>query len=186
MMVNVQPEALMTAADLAVLPDDGWFYELDRGRLVRMAPASSRSSVVTSRAHRRISDFVEDHALGICGSAAMGYLLARDPDRVRVPDISFARVERVPATGLPDGFWPGPPDLAVEVRSPSDRLANVLRKIADYLDAGTALVWLLDPDARRATVYRSDGSVAVLGEDGVLDGEVVLPGLQVRLAEVWA
>ena len=176
----------MTAEELAALPDDGWFYELDRGRLVRVAPASSRSGVVTARASRRISNFVKDNELGFCGSAELGYVLARNPDRVRAPDISFVRAERIPATGIPNAFWPGPPDLAVEVRSPTNRLAEVLRKIADYLEAGTRLVWLLEPDPRRAMVYRADGAVTVVGEDGVLDGEDVLPGFQLRLAEVWA
>ncbi len=185
-MTSIPSVEGMTAEDLAALPDDGWFYELDRGRLVQMAPASSRSGVVTSRAHRRVGDFVEDNDLGICGSAEMGYVLARGPDRVRAPDISFVRADRVPATGIPNTFWPGPPDLAVEVRSPTDRLSDVLRKIADYLEAGTRLVWLLEPDPRRATVYRPDGSITVAGADGVLDGEDVLPGFQLRLAEVWA
>ena len=185
-MTSAERNEVMTAEELAALPDDGWFYELDSGRLVRMAPASSRSGVVTSRAHRRISAFVEDNDLGICGSAELGYVLARNPDRVRVPDISFVRAERIPATGIPNAFWPGPPDLAVEVRSPTDRLTEVLRKIADNLKAGKRLVWLIEPYPRRATVYRPDGSVTVVGEDGVLDGEDVLPGFQLRLAEVWA
>ena len=184
-MVDVATARLMTADELAELPDDGWFYELDRGRLIRMAPASSWSSVVTSRVNRRVDAFVEDNGLGVCGSAEWGFVLATDPDVVRAPDVGFVRAERIPASGLPRGFWHGAPDLAVEVRSPTDRTPDVLKKVAEYLEAGALLVWVLDPDRRSAVVYRVDGTVAVFGEDGVLDGEDVLPGFTLRLAEVW-
>lgn len=85
----------------------------------------------------------------------------------------------------PAGFAELAPDLVVEVLSPNDRPGEVLAKVADWLNAGSALVWVLDPVQRRARVYRADGSESFVGGDGVLEGEDVLPGLTFRLASLW-
>jgi len=78
-----------------------------------------------------------------------------------------------------------PPDLAVEVRSPSDRTGPLLAKVADWLDVGAALVWVVDPVSRTAQVYRPDGSIALLGATNALDGEGVLPGFTLPLASLF-
>jgi Uma2 family endonuclease len=72
----------------------------------------------------------------------------------------------------------------VEVLSPNDRPGEVLAKIGDFLAAGTRLAWLVDPRRREARVFRSDGSMAVIDEDGALDGEDVVPGFSCALAAV--
>jgi Uma2 family endonuclease len=184
-MMSAPTEQLLTADDLAALPDDGWSYELVQGRLLRMAPASWVPGVVSARVGRHIDAFVEKRRLGYCSTAEGGFLLQSSPDTVRAPDVGFVRAERVPPGEPPRRYFPGPPDLAVEVRSPTDRVTDILRKIADYLEAGTRLVWYLDPERRSAAVYRPDGSIAVFGADGVLDGEDGLPGFTLRLADVW-
>lgn len=184
-MNGLTPAPLRTAEDLAQLPDDGRLYELDQGRVVCMAPASWIPGVVGARVGRRIDAFADEHHLGFCSGADTGFLLAAAPDVVRAPDVGFVRADRVQAAAPPRRYFPGPPDLAVEVRSPTDRPADLLRKIADYLAAGTALVWYLDPERRSALVFHGDGRVLSVGADGVLDGEDVLPGFQLRLADVW-
>ena len=75
-------------------------------------------------------------------------------------------------------------DLAVEVLSPGDRPGQVLAKIADWLSAGTRLVWVLDPDRRVARIYRADGSETLVTAEGSLDGEDVLPGFACPLASI--
>ncbi len=184
-MTQSVTERLMTAGELLALPDDGWKYELIEGRLVRVSPSSTWSSAVSANALTLINGFVRPRRLGVCGDADWGFVLGTDPDLVRSPDVAFVSAERIPASGLPKGFWHGAPDLAVEVRSPSDRTADVLRKVAEFLEAGTRLVWVLDPERRSAVVYRADGTVAAFGADGILDGEDVLPGFSLALAEVW-
>jgi Uma2 family endonuclease len=184
-MSTAPSDRLMTADELLHLPDDGRFYELVRGKLIEVSPSSSESSWVSADVLTRINTFVRQHGLGRCGDSDWGFLLATNPDTVRAPDVGFVRAERIPASGVPPGYWPGAPDLAVEVLSPSNRPTDVLRKVAEYLDAGASLVWVLDPQRRRATVYHPDGTVTVLGEDGVLDGEDLLPGFTLPLAEVW-
>ena len=78
------------------------------------------------------------------------------------------------------------PDLLAEIVSPDDRPAEVLAKVADWLAAGTKLVWLVDPERAEVRVYRSDGSLSVLQEGDSLDGEDVLPGFTCPLSDVLA
>ena len=77
-----------------------------------------------------------------------------------------------------------PPDLAIEVLSPSDRRGDVLEKVGESLDAGTRLVWVIDPEKRTAVVYRSLTDVRVIGEADALDGEDVIPGFACPLKDV--
>jgi Uma2 family endonuclease len=184
-MSNAPATQLLTADDLLALPDDGNRYELV-GKLICMPPASFRSSVVAATVLRIVGNFVAQHSLGLCGGADGGLRLFAQPDTVRAPDVSFVRAERIPPGPLEAGYFPGAPDLAVEVLSPSDRYPEVQRKVQEYLDAGTPLVWVLDPESRSATVTHADGRSTYLDSDGILDGEDVLPGFRVALADVWA
>lgn len=76
------------------------------------------------------------------------------------------------------------PDLVVEVLSPGDRPGEVLAKVADWLTAGTRLVWVVDPERRLARVYRADGTEGVVTEHDALDGEDVVPGFSCELAAI--
>jgi Uma2 family endonuclease len=174
----------MTADELIQLPDDSTLYELSRGMLVCMSPSSYVPGRIAGRIMTRLFTFVDVHQLGECGSADTGFRLASDPDTVRAPDAWFIRASRIPAEEVA-GFFPGPPDLAVEVISPSDRFRDVVLKVRDYLEAGTPLVWAIDAQSRVTAVFRPGQPVRFLDEDGVLDGEDVLPGFSLSLREVF-
>jgi Uma2 family endonuclease len=109
-------------------------------------------------------------------AAETGFKLASNPDHVRAPDCAFIRRERVVAVGETAGFWPGAPDLAIEVVSPGDSFVEVEEKVFDWLDAGSLAVIVVNPKKRSATVYRSVSDVRVLGEEEVLAVEDVVPG----------
>ena len=99
--------------------------------------------------------------------------------------MAFVSAER--ATGISDhGFAALVPDLIAEVLSPGDRPGETLAKVAEFLEAGTKLVWVIDPFRRQAQVYRADGTMAMVEPDGSLDGEVILPGFLCSLSEVLA
>jgi Uma2 family endonuclease len=183
-MAVAPPERPMTADELADLPDDGMLYELSRGMLVCMSPSSYGSSRVAGRVLAKMGTFIDQHQLGDYGSAEGGFKLASDPDTVRAPDVWFVRAERVPEGESPEGFYNGPPDLAIEVLSPLDRFHQVILKIRDYLDAGAPLVWALDPKARITAVFRPGAPVRFVDADGGLDGEDVLPGFTLLLRDV--
>ena len=177
----------MTADELLAMPDDGNRYELVRGELSVMSPPSVPPTIVGGNVHGWLWTFLREHlGRGICGISEAGFLLEREPDTVRAPDVWFLRAEHIPQGGVPDGFWPGPPDLAVEVLSLSDRFIDVLRKAQDYLTAGTRLVWIIDPTGRSAAVFTPAGVPTLLSEDGVLDGADVLPGFTLALRDVLA
>jgi Uma2 family endonuclease len=151
---------LMTAEELMELPDDGsTFYELSRGILICMSPSAYQPSRIAGTLLVRLGGFVDQHNLGEYGSADGGFKLASNPDTVRAPDVWSVRTDRAPAAEDP-GFYNGPPDLAIEVLSPSDRFHKVMLKIRDYLDAGTPLVWVLDPRSKlgRLLPVRPSGS----------------------------
>jgi len=112
-----------------------------------------------------------------------GFKLHSDPDTVRGADIAFVSWERLPQES-PVGFPPLGPDLVVEVLSPGDRPAETLAKVADWLSAGTRLVWVIDPERRLARIYRQDGSESLLGEADTLQGEDILPGFACTLGAV--
>ena len=184
-MAEAAAVSLMTAEEFAALPEDGRRYELVGGRLIEVSPSSSRSSILARRLGTRIDLYATEHNLGVVGDADWGMRLTDRPDSVRAPDIGFVRAERIPTEGIPAGFWPGPPDLALEVISPSDRFSDVMAKVDEYLAAGTRLVWLFDPERRTVRGFRAGGSSFQLGADGVLSGEDVLPGFELPLAGVW-
>lgn len=177
---------LMTADELLAMPDDDQHqYELVRGRLICMSPSSSKPAIVAGNIGGEVRSFVKEHRLGICGGADWGFKITSNPDTVRAPDFSFVRAERVPPGGIPPGFWPGAPDFAVEVLSPSNSFTEIMEKVEDYLRAGTRLVWVVDPEKRKVTVLRPGRAPMLVGEDGELDGADVLPGFTLPLREIW-
>ena len=183
-MVDTPAARLMTADELARLPDDGLQYELVRGKLISMPPSKTRAAVLAMELAFRLMTFVKQHRLGVVGGADWGFLLATNPDTVRAPDCAFVRAERIPAGGIPDGYFPGAPDLAVEVISPSQSVRDAQDKAQEYLEAGARLVWLLHPRRRVTWVYAPGRTPVQLGADGVLDGGDVLPGFTLPLNEV--
>ncbi|WP_448576561.1 Uma2 family endonuclease [Thermomicrobium sp.] len=133
-----------------------------------------------------LHQFVTSRRIGLVFGDGLGYILRRNPDTVRIPDVSVVRWERVPATGIPEGFWPGAPDLAVEIVSPHDRAEEVHERVRDYLGAGVRLVWVLWPKSRTVTVYWPDGTARELGPDEKVSGGDVLPGFDMTVSELFA
>ncbi|MYC07901.1 MAG: Uma2 family endonuclease [Chloroflexi bacterium] len=175
---------LMTADELLAMPDDGYRYELIRGELIKMAPAGHVHGREGNRVNVRLSMHVYENGLGETYLAETGFVLTRSPDTVLAPDASFVRRERVEEVGDVPGYFPGPPDLAVEVISPNDRLTEVAAKVADWLDHGTLMVIVVNPRNHTAQVHTPDG-VTSLTEGDTLDGGDVLPGWSMPVADIF-
>jgi Uma2 family endonuclease len=176
---------LATADELSVMPDDGFRYELVKGEVRRMPPAGSEHGAVAINIAVVIAQFVKAHGLGVVFGAGAGFKIASDPDTVRAPDLAFVRRERIPEAGVPRGFWPGAPDLAVEVISPGDTYTEVEEKVNDWLNAGTRMVLVLNPRTRTVTVYSSHTDVVRLTDSDALGGGELLPGFTCRVAELF-
>jgi len=160
-------------------------HELINGEVVETTGSGPRHNLLAKQLMLLLDDHVRNHALGIVFTDGASFILNQDPPLVRVPDIAFVSRDRIPSTGIPIGFWPGAPDLAVEVVSPDDRAANVRAKVGCYLSAGTRLVWVLWPEDRAVTVYRAGKAAVELGVNDSLDGGDVLPGFAVRVADLF-
>jgi Uma2 family endonuclease len=104
---------------------------------------------------------------------------------VCAPDLAFIHRRRIPATGLPRGFWKGPPDLAVEVLSPDDTPSGVRTKADEYLHHGVPLVLTVDPDEKTVTVFQANATPATLGMDQELDLSDVVPGFRCAVRDIF-
>lgn len=173
----------MTAEELLQVSIPGKRVELVRGVLVVREPTGLPHGRIMLNLARRFAEYVETNGLGQVYVGDTGFALARGPDTVRAPDIAFIRRERVPDPE-PAGFPDMAPDLAVEILSPSNRPGEVLAKIADWLNAGTRLVWIIDAERRVARVYRLDGTEAIVSADEALHGEDVVPGFVCSLTSI--
>ncbi len=175
--------APITADELLQLSIPDKRVELVRGAVVVREPAGGLHGWVTVHLTTRLAAFVQANGLGHVYAAETGFRLASRPDTVRAPDIAFVGRDRI-TDPKPVGYLGIAPDLVVEVLSPNDRPGEVLAKVADWLEAGCRLVWVVDPERRLARVYRADGSEALVTADDTLSGENVVPGFTVRPTEI--
>jgi Uma2 family endonuclease len=175
---------LMTAEELELLPGDGHRYELVRGEVVRISPVIFEHLEVTNLIAYYLTAWALPGDRGTVGGEG-GFVLEREPDTVRAPDVVFVRADRVPHGEARRHFVNLAPDLAVEVRSPSESLRDLVAKAEEYLAAGTRLVWIFDPRSRRVHVRTETGKSTTLGIDDVLDGGDVLPGFTLPIRQVF-
>ncbi|GBD36014.1 hypothetical protein HRbin36_01131 [bacterium HR36] len=157
--------------------------ELDEGRLIIMPPAGEMHARECAWVVAILMDYARRTGGGVlCNNP--GLVLSRNPDTVRAPDVAYCR-EAVPLQEVSAGLPARLPQLVVEVVSPTDRPNEVVRKVQQYLRAGIAMVWVVDPEDRTVGVYRRGREPQVLGEGEVLSGEEVLPGFSVAVAELF-
>lgn len=174
---------LITAAEFAGMKLDGR-YELVRGELVEMVRPKPRHGVICKNIVFLLETWVRNGAGGIVFGNDAGIITERDPDSVRGPDVFYVAKDRWPADASLDDWLEFPPDLAVEVRSPSDRWNAIVAKALEYLAAGIAEVWIVEPHGRRVHVYRQDDEPFILGEQDDLTGGV-LPDFRCKVAELF-
>ena len=176
---------LMTADELLAMGSDAPF-ELWEGVLKEVSPSSVKTGLIRTRLLTAINLHVETHGLGYVTDSETGFILSSNPHTVVAPDIGFFRPDRYPADYPERGFYPMPPDLAVEVISPTDERANIEKKQQLYAQAGVPLVWWVDPEARTVTVHRPGQQPEILDELGSLDGGAALPGFSLSVARIFA
>jgi Uma2 family endonuclease len=185
MTVDSTIATLLTADDLLAMPDDGYRYELDKGKLVRLPMSSNESSDVAGGVLFALRGFAYPRKLGRVTGADGAYILNRDPYTVRIPDVAFVREERMPPREERRRFLELAPDIAVEVVSPSDSANEVHEKVLEYLDAGVQLVWVVHPIRRTVTVFSPDRVARVLDENATLDGGDILSGFTLAVSDIF-
>lgn len=157
--------------------------ELVRGELRMMVPPGFEHGRIALGIGHRLEGHVKERGLGVVVGET-GFLLATKPDTVRAPDAAFVRAERV--KGPIRGYFPGAPDLAVEVLSPGDRPGEVSEKVAEWLQAGAQAVWVLDPADRTVTIHATGQWPRRLDAEDVLCGGNAVPGFEIVVGEIFA
>lgn len=174
-----------TAAELLRMADDGWRYELISGELRRMAPAGMEHGEIGMNVGVPLANWVLPRGLGRVYNADTGFFLSHDPETVVAPDAAFVRADRLPPRSARKGYSVVVPDLAVEVVSPHDSQTDVAEKVALYLASGVPLLWVAYPRRRVVRVHRPGRDPLDLAENETLDGEDVLPGFRLPVADVF-
>jgi Uma2 family endonuclease len=200
-MATVHTSAQPTTSDYTIIPppgrpwteddllaldnDDHHQYELVRGELRQMSPASFRHGGYEIRIIAALVMYLAQHpGLGEVRPGDTGFTLQADPLTVRVPDVSFVADERILADN-PLAFLPLAPDLVVEIILPSETAKSIAEKVSDYLQAGTRLLWLVYLERQEVQEYRPDQPFHIYRIDEELDGRDVLPGFRYALRELF-
>jgi Uma2 family endonuclease len=177
----------ITAEELLMMPDNHMRRELIAGEIREMTPAGSSHGRVAIKFATRLELFAEKNELGAVFAADTGFILARDPDTVRAPDVAFVSRTRLETTPVGPGYYAGVPDLAVEVISPNDTYSEVESKVEDWLNGGCRMVVVANPRPRKHTlkVYRKMTEVTLLTIDDTFDGGDVVPGFRLPVREIF-
>ncbi len=176
-------DALMTPEELLAMPNGG-HCELVDGEIKEKDMGAALSAWVGMRVARRLDEYAELRGGYAFGDAA-SYRCYDDPNRVRIPDASYIRPGRLEGGKIPLGYLTVPPDLAVEVVSPSDHYTDVEDKAEEYLAAGVAVVWVINPTNRSVRIFRQDARPEQIGPNDELTAEAIMPGFRCRVGDLF-
>ena len=155
-------------------------YEYVKGELISMSMPTMEHGGISSNIDILLGTYVRQHQLGRVYIAETTFSIGSSG---RKPDVAFVSQGRIPENIRQAS--PVPPDLAVEVVSPSDAFYDVQGKAFEYLDAGTKMVWVIDPVSKTVTVYRSRNDIKILTRNQTLTGEDVIEGFSCSVAELF-
>ncbi|RKU18021.1 hypothetical protein C6503_10350 [Candidatus Poribacteria bacterium] len=155
-------------------------YEYVKGELVPMPPPSREHGEISVNVIRYLDAHVYPNKLGRLYTAETTFQIG---ERTAKPDVAFVSTARL--TGDKTKGFSIPPDLAIEVVSPSDVQSRIVEKALAYLDAGTRLVWVLEPVAKTVTIYRAETDIEIFTHEDTLTGEEVVPGFSCPVAHLF-
>jgi len=178
-------EQVLTAEEYFTLPDDGRHKELVRGRVVEMNMPGFEHGEICVTIASILRAFVSERGLGRVVGNDSGILTERDPDTVRGADVSYYSYARVPRGRRPKGYPGVSPELVIEVLSPTDTWARILRKVSEYLEAGVVVVCVVNPNQSKVFVYRSDSPAEELVEEDEFTLPDLLPDFRVPVGRFF-
>jgi Uma2 family endonuclease len=191
-MVRTATEGMTLDEFMQRYGDEGPF-EIVEGEIVPVTPQITRSARIAGRLFWELTTYLKSKNLGEA-FIETPFVTAIETNWVagsRVPDVMFVRAERMTALAAADPEWESKlltivPDLAVEIVSPTDRLSDVSKKIAGYLQDGVGLVWLVEPDTQTVTIY-TPGSKQLthLDSEDTLTAAALIPGFEMPVAKLF-
>jgi Uma2 family endonuclease len=177
--------ALITAEELLQLPDDDLRHELINGELITMPLPRVPHGRIALRLSVFLGQFILDHDLGEAFATDTGFKLTSNPDTVLAPDFAFVTSEHFSEGSETEGYWPGPPDFAVEVLSPSDRPGKVNKRIALWFSFGIKQLWIVDPKNSTLIIYRSPVDATTFSGSDYLESPDLFPGFRISLDKIF-
>ena len=173
-----------TDAEFMALSKDGHRYELVNGELIDMGNSGMEHGYIACLLTIMLGGYIRANKLGaVCDSSTAFSLKAGNK---RSPDLSFIAKNRLQGLSRPPrSFFKGSPDLAVEILSPNNTVEEIHAKIVEYFENDTRLVWVIHPDERYVLVYHSPEPDRFLRPGDTLDGEVIVPGFSMAVAELF-
>ena len=179
-------QKVWTEEELQSLPDDGFNHEVVDGELVMSPKNNFIHGRICSRLLIALGNFNNEHHLGVILDSSTGFWMFNR--NCRAPDVSFiprARLEVLKFRPSSRKFFPGAPDLAVEILSPNNTRSEMDRRLRDFFSSGTQIAWLIDPENGSAEVCGSLTQRRLIGPGGELDGEHLLPGFSYPINDLF-
>jgi len=177
---------IWTEAELQSLPEDGYLHEVVNGELVMSPKNDFFHGRICTRLSTALNNFVTQQKLGVVLDSSTGFWMHNR--NCRAPDISFFSKERLVREGFRPStrrFFPGAPDLAVEILSPNNTRAEIDERLKDFFSSGARVAWIVNPDAECVEVCHAPDKRRLLGAGAELDGEQLLPGFRYPIADLF-
>jgi Uma2 family endonuclease len=184
--VIAAPKKSWTEAELEALPEDGFIHEIVSGELLMSPKNNWFHGSICTRFSAALVEFNREHRLGTVLDASTGFWMFNR--NCRAPDISFVTRARMTALGFgpkEKRFFPGAPDLAIEILSPNNTRAEIDARLKDFFSSGARLAWIIDPESESVEVCRSLTDRKLIGSGGFLEGEDLLPGFRYPIADLF-
>ncbi|MHC5543587.1 Uma2 family endonuclease [Singulisphaera rosea] len=175
----------VSADDLWRMPRANVRRELLRGELRIRPLLGAEHGAINARVAMTLGHHVGRSKLGVVFGAGTGFKTATNPDTVLAPDVAFVRQVRIPASGIPRTYWPGAPDLVVEVVSPEDTAEDVDGRATEWVSAGVKVVWVVKPKRRTVAVHHERIAVVNLSVDDEIAGGEVIPGFRCPVTDFF-
>jgi Uma2 family endonuclease len=173
-----------TDAEFMALAKDGHRYELVNGELVDMGNSGMEHGYVACILVARLTTIVQQNKLGAVCDSSTAFTFKNG--NKRSPDVSFVAKEHLKGLKRPPrGFFQGSPDLAVEILSPSNMVEEIHERIVEYFENDTRLVWVIHPAEKYVLVYHSPEPTGLLRPQDMLEGEAIVPGFSMSVAELF-
>jgi len=182
----IQRKKEWTEAELQALPEESFIYEVVDGELVMSPKNTWYHGRISARVLTALQTYSKEHRLGAVLDSSTGFWMFNR--NCRAPDVSFVSISRLKALGFKpreQRFFPGAPDLAVEILSPNNTRREIDERLKDFFASGTQVAWIVDPENEAVEICSSLTERKLIGSGGFVQNEELLPGFRLVIADLF-